>query len=216
MERLKKSIEELVRKEIYLKSQFEIFSNQKKEKETYLKELTDKKSLYDDSLKLLKEVSEKCQQKTVKQIEKIITQLYQYVFNSDDEVVIDLDVKRAYPEAHILIKTQKGGKSVMLDPVEEEGGGKVDIISLGLRVAGLLLFKPSLNKVLILDEPLKDVSTSLTTSKAYRQRTAEFLKTLCQDYGIQIIIVTHEQDFIDVADTKYILEKDEKGYSYIC
>lgn len=216
MERLKKSIEELVRKEIYLKSKFEIFSNQKKEKETYLKELTDKKSLYDDSLKLLKEVSEKCQQKTVKQIEKIITQLYQYVFNSDDEVVIDLDVKRAYPEAHILIKTQKGGKNVMLDPVEEEGGGKVDIISLGLRVAGLLLFKPSLNKVLILDEPLKDVSTSLTTSKAYRQRTAEFLKTLCQDYGIQIIIVTHEQDFIDVADTKYILEKDEKGYSYIC
>lgn len=216
MEDLERKIKELEKKEVYLKTQFEVFSQEKSEKESQIKELTKKKELCSNSLKLLKEVSENCQQKTVKQIETIITQLYQYVFNSTDEVVIELDIKRANPEAHIFIKTKKDGTEILLDPVEEDGGGKVDIISLGLRVAGLLLFKPALNRVLILDEPLKDVSTSLTSAKAYRQRTAEFLKTLCADYGIQIIIVTHEQDFIEVADTKYILESDTKGYSHIC
>ena len=173
------------------------------------------RDIYSKGSALFKEAAINCQQQTNERISNIITKLYQFVFENNDKVIISTDIKRNVPVASILIQTERNGDIITLDPVEEEGGGKLDIISLGLRLAGLLLFTPELNRVLILDEPLKNLSTNETSAKAFRQRTAEFLKTICQEYGIQIIMTTHDKAFVDIADKKFVVELGEDSYATV-
>ena len=213
MQNLEQQISQLDYKKAYMQSIIDQAKGNLEQVNTNLELVNKNLELYNNSLKLLREVSISCQEETTNKIATIMTRLYQYVFNTTDEVIIKNDVKRNVPNAEILIKTHKGGKEVLLHPEDEEGGGKLDILSLGLRVAGLILFTPKLNKILFVDEPLKNVSSETTSGEAFRERTAEFLKVLCKEYGIQIIMITHESSYIHIADKKFVLSLNDEGYT---
>lgn len=215
MQQLLNSINELDRNVVYLQSRLDDNVKRKHQLEENIKAETELKDTYTKGAALFKETSLNCQQQTNERISNIITKLYQFVFENNDRVIIQTDIKRNVPVASILIETERNGEKITLDPVEEEGGGKLDIISLGLRLAGLLLYTPTLNRVLILDEPLKNLSTNETSAKAYRQRTAEFLKMICEEYGIQIIMTTHDKAFVDIADRKFVVELGEDNYATV-
>ena len=215
MQQLLNSINELDRNVVYLQSRLDDNVKRKHQLEENIKAETELKDTYTKGAALFKETSLNCQQQTNERISNIITKLYQVVFENKDRVIIQTDIKRNVPVASILIETERNGEKITLDPVEEEGGGKLDIISLGLRLAGLLLYTPTLNRVLILDEPLKNLSTNETSAKAYRQRTAEFLKMICEEYGIQIIMTTHDKAFVDIADRKFVVELGEDNYATV-
>lgn len=215
MQQLLNSINALDRNVVYLQSRLDDNVKRKHQLEENIKAETELKDTYTKGAALFKETSLNCQQQTNERISNIITKLYQFVFENNDKVIIQTDIKRNVPVASILIETERNGEKITLDPVEEEGGGKLDIISLGLRLAGLLLYTPALNRVLILDEPLKNLSTNETSAKAYRQRTAEFLKMICEEYGIQIIMTTHDKAFVDIADRKFVVELGEDNYATV-
>jgi DNA repair exonuclease SbcCD ATPase subunit len=76
------------------------------------------------------------------------------------------------------------------------GGGVVDVASFALRVACLILHRPRLSKVMVLDEPFKFVSAQ------YRDRVRTMLERLSQDLDMQIIMVSH----IDELETGKVIE----------
>lgn len=215
MQNLLNAINTLDKNLSYIQSKLDDNINRKKQLLKNIELDTELRDIYSKGSELFKEASVNCQKQTNDRISNIITKLYQFVFENNDKVVILTDIKRNTPVASIFIETEKNGEVIRLDPVEEEGGGKLDIISLGLRLAGLLLYTPCLNRVLILDEPLKNLSTDETSAKAFRQRTAEFLKMICKEYGIQIIMTTHDKAFMDIADKKFVLEQDKDNYATI-
>lgn len=215
MQQLLNEINSLDRNVAYLQSKLDDNIKRKHQLESNIASEEEMKNIYSKGAALFKETSLNCQQQTNERISNIITKLYQFVFENNDKVIIQTDIKRNVPVASILIETERNGEKITLDPVEEEGGGKLDIISLGLRLAGLLLYTPSLNRVLILDEPLKNLSTNETSAKAFRQRTAEFLKMVCEEYGIQIIMTTHDKAFVDIADKKFVVELGEDNYATV-
>ena len=215
MQRLLDEINKLDKTAVYMQSKLDDAIKRKGQLENNIKIATELHDTYSKGSALFKEASINCQKQTNDRISNIITKLYQFVFENNDRVIISTDIKRNVPVASILIEAEKNGEIVTLDPVEEEGGGKLDIISLGLRLAGLLLYTPTLNRVLILDEPLKNLSTDETSARAYRQRTAEFLKMVCKDYHIQIIMTTHDKTFVDIADKKFVLSQDDENYATV-
>lgn len=77
------------------------------------------------------------------------------------------------------------------DPMDACGGGVVDIVSFGLRLACLLISNPQPDKVLVLDEPFRFVSRDL------QDLVREMLDRLSEELKIQFIIVTHETDLIE-------------------
>lgn len=185
-----------------LKEQRELFSAAKTSVE-----------LYNKCTQLLIDTSLAIQEKTTSKIAQIVTSLYQAVFQNKDEFVIKVDTKRKTPVAEFLLKTTKGNQEVLIDPVEADGGGKLDVIALGLRLAALLLYKPDLNKVLILDEPMRFISSNTTSEFPYRRRAVAFLKDIAKTYGIQIIAVTHDVELIDMADKHYEFSLDKDGFT---
>jgi len=86
---------------------------------------------------------------------------------------------------------------------ENHSGGVRDIVSFTLRC--LFVAMKNTRRVLILDEPFKNLSVE------YHETVAELVKTLVNEYDLQIIMTTHLSIFKEYADKSFVLKK-EKTY----
>ncbi len=108
------------------------------------------------------------------------------------EFKILFERKRGRTEA--TLRFVRNGLEV--DPLSASGGGIVDVAAFALRVACLMLHRPRLSKLVVLDEPFKFVS------KEYRDNVRSMLEELAKDLGLQILLVTH----IDELETGKVIE----------
>lgn len=208
-------IETLRKRETEVETRLKMLRERKKQLQDTIEQSKKDVELYNKVSNLLINTSLAIQKQTTERIAQIVTDLYQYVFMTDDRFVIKVDAKRSTPIAQFFIETTKDGEKLLLNPLKSDGGGKVDVIALGLRLAALLLYKPALERVLILDEPFRFLSSDTTSNKPYRFRAVEFLKQIAKEYGIQIIAVTHDIELKQVADAIMEVQLDKNGYSNV-
>jgi DNA repair exonuclease SbcCD ATPase subunit len=136
---------------------------------------------------ILQSVAQSLQQQAHLQISKVVSQCLQTVFYDEDYgFKIRFEKKRGKTEAKLLLLN--AGNEVE-DPLNEDSGGVLDVASFALRLACLMLAKPKLRRLLVMDEPFKNVSYE------YRVNVKQMLEKLTADFDIQIIMVTHEQGF---------------------
>lgn len=115
------------------------------------------------------------------QIAAIVTQCLEIVFEEPYTFKILFEQKRNRTEARLVFERN----GLEIDPMSAAGGGVVDVAAFALRLACLVLHKPKLNRVLILDEPFKYVS------QEYLPNVCEMLEKLSLEMRVQIIMVTH-------------------------
>lgn len=136
-----------------------------------------------EAQKLIQTIAESVQRQAHSQISEVVTRCLKAVFGPDAyDFHIDFRQVRGRTEARLLFL--RDGQEV--DPTGAAGGGIVDIAALALRVSCLMLARPRLRRVLVLDECFRflhgdrfeDVQTLLTT--------------LSREMGIQFILTTHE------------------------
>lgn len=94
-----------------------------------------------------------------------------------------------------------------MDPLDSNGGGVVDVISLALRVACLTL--SSYSRVLILDEPFPRIR-----GKA-RQRLGDMVTKLAHELGIQVIMVADVSDTGIVPDKEFRVRLNQRRHSIV-
>lgn len=99
---------------------------------------------------------------------------------------------------HICKEVQKG-----------EYVGAVDIAAFALRVVSWSMSYPKLRNVIILDEPMKNLS------KDMQEKASMMIKEVSKKLGIQFIIVTHEDTLASYADKTFMVEKNRKGISKV-
>lgn len=120
------------------------------------------------------------------QIAAVVTRALEEVFDDNYEFKIAFECKRGRTEARLLFA--RGGHD--FDPVASTGGGVVDVASLALRVACLVLERPRKLPLLVLDEPLKHLSS------AHRPRARRMMETCSKELGLQILFVTHSRELV--------------------
>lgn len=130
---------------------------------------------------LAQSVATQVQSQAHRRIAEIVTSCLAVV---DEPYTFKIDFKRARgkTEAHLLFERD----GVVVDPLTAAGGGVVDVAAFALRLACLVMRRPPLRRVLVLDEPFKHLS------KEYRPRMARMVQALARDLGVQFIIVTHD------------------------
>lgn len=79
------------------------------------------------------------------------------------------------------------------DPINDSGGGPLDVASFALRLAFWTMNKT--RPVFILDEPFKNLSVDL------QEKCSEMVKILSEELGVQIIMVSHLPMIIQSADS---------------
>lgn len=211
---LSKHIAVVEQKLAILKDRYETNLQRHTQMQQEFKQVEAALKLQGDCVEIVKQLDAKLRDRITKVVENLVTRFYRYIFQNEDTFKIKYANKRGTINASFLLETTKNGKKIQLDPLEDDAGGKADVIALGLRIAGLIAYSPTLPKVLVLDEPLKFVSNSLSGSD-YKKRAAEFLKKLSVEYGIQFIIVTHDSEFVEVADKQFNVSLDSDGYSSV-
>lgn len=135
-------------------------------------------------------------------LEELGTMALQYSLGPDYEMRIEITESRKKPQAEVyvlhlptLLKT---------DPMEENGGGVIDILSVAMRFVIIQSHvDPVIEGPIILDEPFKMVS------EEYIPMLVEFVQKIASDFGRQVILITHNTylaqtcpDIIRVAKNK--------------
>lgn len=136
--------------------------------------------------KLVQQVAEHTQEEVHKQIASVVSRCLETVFEIPYEFKILFTQKRGKTEAELVFV--RNGKTV--DPTTAAGGGVIDVASFALRLACLILDRPKKRRLLIADEPFRFLD------KTRRPAMKGLLETLCEEMKLQIIMVTHSEDFM--------------------
>lgn len=162
--------------------------------------------VFEQVIILLQQTSEHARKQAREQIEMLVTNTLRSVFGPEYAFKIELTERAGRPEAEFYVVSQQGGERLETRPQESRGGGVVDLVSLGLRIAMLETYRPRLEGALILDEPAKHVS------EEFIQPTALFLQMISQFFGRQVIMVTHNAHLAETAEVAYqVVLKDGRS-----
>lgn len=126
------------------------------------------------------------QQQAHKRIATIVTRCLAAVFDDPYEFAIRFEQKRGRTEARLVFVRNEQE----VDPMTASGGGVVDVAAFALRLSCILLSRPPVRRVCVLDEPFKFVS------EEYRENVRKLLETLSTELEFQVIMVTHIPEIV--------------------
>lgn len=156
--------------------------------------LSETRAQYEAALRakeIVQTISLDCQQQCQQRIAFVVTRCLEAVFGKDTlRFSLVFEQKRGQTEVRGVILDASGHE---LDPMDSCGGGVLDVAAFGLRLACMMLTRPRLAKVLVLDEPFKFVSGT------YRPAVVQMLQELSQEFGVQIIMVTHLPELMAIG-----------------
>lgn len=137
-------------------------------------------------------VGEETQQEIKEYIQDSVTLALQTVYGSAYHFVVQFQYdKRDQSEVKFFLS--KNGK--LYEPRKDTiSGGATDVCAFSLRMVLYTLEDPDPAPILILDEPFKNVS------KGYLPLVSEMIKELSNILSLQLIISTHTDEIIELAD----------------
>lgn len=138
-----------------------------------------------------------------KSIEEIVGEGLRLVFGDDTDFIVETKTERGASAIDFVIETNQGE----VDP-DAEGGSFIQVVSFLLRLIFIKAHRPALRQVVVLDESLNAVS------EEYQEATAQLLRKMVDESGVQIILVTHNRIFTEYADVVYEVTKT-KGVGHV-
>lgn len=166
----------------------------------YENELELQKSI-DEAHSFLQLIAQETQEHLKYHIEDIVNLAINMVFPDKYTFKILFEIKRGQTEARIFLLSDDGTE---VDPMDESGGGIVDVTAFALRIAAWTLSKT--RNTIILDEPFRFISEDLQPA------AGEILKSLSHKLNLQFIIVTHNKEIVSVSDRVFeVYQKNKKS-----
>lgn len=141
---------------------------------------------YAEAADAIAKLAERLGSQTVKTFESITNRCLETVFGDAIKLKLHHAESGGGTEVKVTVSTCDGED---VDPLTACGGGVVDVVSFGLRLAAIICDVSQPRKILILDEPFRFVSVN------YRAKLADMLESLASQCGVQIIMVTHFSEF---------------------
>lgn len=148
---------------------------------------------------LLNSIGEERQLAAQQTIEELVTRGLSMVFDPTLSFHIIQSVKGKSANVDFVVRdTKSDGSYTETGVMDARGGGLVSTIGFLLRVVVMLL-TPDTNllRLFVLDESFSMVS------EEYLPPLREFIRELVDQTGIQIILVTHQMEWLESADKTY-------------
>ena len=146
---------------------------------------------------VITELAKATQDEAKERIEKLVSLAIQSVFD-DRDFSFMMKFERKNNRVYATPLVMEYGEEY--DPKEDMGGGIIDIISLALKIVLWHMQDPRKRNVLILDEPFR-FTGKLITKAGY------MLKFISDKLDLQIIMVSHEDELIDICDWVYRIRR---------
>ena len=176
------------------------------EKKKTLEELQQRKrNIVDDvdnankATLVLQTCAKTVQDNLVYHISEIVTTALQTIFDETYSFSVEFDIKRGRTEVKFSLIIGEETHDKIISSV---GGGVVDVISFSLRIAlwNLARKYKKAGNLIVLDEPMKFLS------RDKQEKASDIISLLSQKLGIQFLIVSHDDAFIDCSNLVYKTE----------
>ena len=141
------------------------------------------------------------QENLEKHLSSIVTKALEIVFEEEaPKFIVRFTPKRNTSECEMYFSDDGVNE---MDPLDSCGFGAVDVASFALRISIWALGKS--RPTIIVDEPFRNLDSERMP------RASEMVKILSDELGIQMIIVTHEEDLQANSDKVFIVSKNKDG-----
>ncbi len=157
----------------------------KKEKRNYKLAKRELKTIK-EAQTITQQIAQLIQQQAHERIEGVVSKCLEAIFGSEYGFKIDFQRKRGKTEA-ILLLLREGHE--IEDAMNADSGGVVEIAAFALRIACIVLSKPNIERILVMDEPFRNLDVD------NRESVKTLLVEVAEDFLFQFIIVTHEVPF---------------------
>jgi len=144
------------------------------------------------AVEILNLVQKTTRDKIKDSFQMIVTHALRYIYSDDYSFELDFNRRGNVSTMDFNIKTPEFTESA--SPEDTSGGGIIDICAFALRIVLLEVSAPKVEGSIILDESLKHLS------KDFHYKTSKFLTEISKKLNRQIILITHQQEFIDNAE----------------
>lgn len=147
---------------------------------------------------IIQKVAQETQKNLEFHLSHLVTTALAAVFPEEIEFVARIEVRRGKTDCDLWFKEY--GQEY--NPLEGSGFGPVDVASFALRITFW-----SLNKnraTFVLDEPFRNVSPDL------QHKVSDMLQMVSEKLGVQIIMVSHQEDINVSADKTFVARKEGK------
>ena len=135
-------------------------------------------------------------------IESLVSEGLSAVFEEPIKFRITATMRNRQVNLDFSLENADGTDTDLLDA---RGGGLISLTGVLLRIIMARLMSGQVRQLLILDEPLGFLSSG------YQAAAGVLLRKLADELDMQLILVSHNQEIIESADTVYELRRTGQG-----
>lgn len=185
-------------------------SENQKSIDSLSKDIELKKEQYDKSIEIdkqlsdvfynIKILSELISKTNIEQIETFVTGILKTVFfDRDFSFVVEVNEKRDAKNANFFLSETINGETYNT-PLKASrlSGGVISVVGFSLQIYFINFF--NLSPVVFVDEGFAAISDE------YLPYFFSFLKTIKENFGFIIVLITHDERFMAEADKVYLVE----------
>jgi DNA repair exonuclease SbcCD ATPase subunit len=193
LEQLKTAIEQK-------RGRFQQLQSDKKETELNISDLEEERNKIEKSRNIINIVAKQTQEQFSLKISDLVSSALESVFDNPYTFHAEFINRRNRTECDLYFMRDGYRRS----PMDASGGGVVNVASSALRIGLLMLSR--YRKVLILDEPTKDLH-----SKKLKKRMSNFLKEVTKKAGIQLLVFSGDEDaeLISGANKVFVVTQED-------
>lgn len=194
---LQNRYEAVLEKSRKIETSYEMLQKHEANLQQAIKDLQAEDILLEKVGELFKHLLNKYVYEYAESFSQIVTEGLQSIYH-DQDVRFDIEVEQKRGKVHANFVIEENG--VRASPLDAFGGGVTSVVSMLLRI--LVLLKANKARYLILDESLAALSDE------YVEPCGDLLRKLCSELGVNVLLVTHNQDFVDQSDNAYLGSSD--------
>lgn len=151
--------------------------------------------LYAKVSALLTRIGEERQESARRMFEDLTTMALRDIFGEELSFALVPGESGGQVTLEPVIRSAHDGQVLETPVLDARGGGMVQVVAFVLRLV-MVLLTPGVRKILFLDETFRFVSES------YTDRLGEFVRTVAEQKGVQIVMITHDRAYAPYADVK--------------
>ena len=155
---------------------------------------------YAQVLELLRDFMTELPERFIKYIETLVSDALVYIFEEPLQFKLEYTTRNKNPNLNFSIINSDGSETEVKD---SRGGGLVCYVGVILRIILLRLMRAKIRQIMFLDEPLGMLS------EEYQEKALSVIRELSHRFNIQIIMVSHQMEAREMADTVYSLFRDQ-------
>lgn len=187
-----------------VKTYRDVLQSQASAHESREKEMRYKADLHQRCTEVFKTWLEDSLEKNVNSMAELATAGLKHVIHDQDLTFrIFQDPKLNRLHMRFVLEDRGEGGTVEGDPLASFGGGAAVVISLVLRLA--VMARMNMGNLLLLDESM------VALAQAYVPSAASFMRQLAEETGVNILMVTHNPEFLAHAHVAYEGTKEAGG-----